>query len=88
MIHKGDKVKVIRIAADVDELTKEHISCFLRWTGTVKTEPVWFRPEPGKPLGLMEANGECWVEFDRPCVLHGESGALFEVSELEKVELE
>ena len=86
MIKKGDKVKVIRIAPDADELTREHISCFLGQVGIVKTEPAWLAREPGKPLGLAVADGECWVEFDHSCSQHNETGAIFEVNELEKVE--
>lgn len=86
MIKKGDKVKVIRISADADELTREHTTCFLGKIGTVRTEPVWLAREPGKPLGLASADGECWVEFDDACSQHDERGAVFEVNELQKVE--
>ena len=86
MITKGDKVRVVRIAPDVDELTKEHTSCFLGQIGIVETEPFWLAPEPGKPLGLASANGECSVKFDQPCARHNEKSAIFEVNELEKVE--
>jgi hypothetical protein len=86
MIKKGDKVRVIRIAPDADELTREHISCFLGQTGIVKTEPAWLAREPGKPLGLASADGECMVEFDHACSQHNERSVIFEVYELEKVE--
>jgi len=87
MIHKGDKVKVIRIAYDADELTREHVSCFLGKVGIVKTEPQWLGPEPEKgPLGKIIAYGECWVEFDEPCAKHGDTGAVYEVAELELLE--
>ena len=87
MIHKGDKVKVIRIAYDADELTRERVSCFLNKVGIVKTEPGWLAPEPGKgPLAEAVAYGECWIEFGEPCAKHGETGAVFEVAELERLE--
>ena len=86
MIKKGDKVKVIRIAVDADELTRERTSCFLGQVGIVKTDPVWIARKPGRPLGELSADGECWVEFDHPCSQHNETSAIFEVNELEKVE--
>ena len=86
-IHKGDKVKIVHLADDVDDLRREYISCFLGWVGVVKTEPQWHYPDPAKgPLGKIIARGECWVEFDQPCRRHGDTGAVFEVSELKKVE--
>lgn len=86
-IHKGDKVRVIRIAHDADKLTREHVSCFLGKVGVVKTEPQWLAPEPEKgPLGKVIAYGECWVEFDEPCAKHGDTGAVYEVAELELLE--
>ena len=87
MIHKGDKVKVVRLADDVDDMTKEYVSCFVGWVGIVKTEPKWMAPAPEKgPLGKIFARGECWVEFDKPCKRHVDTGGAFEVSELEKIE--
>ena len=86
MIKKGDKVRVIRIAPDADELTREHVSCFLGQIGVVKTEPAWLGREPGKPLGSLSADGECWVQFDHPCSQHSEKSAIFQVNELERVE--
>jgi len=86
VIRKGDKVKVIRIAHDVDEIAREHVHCFLGQIGIVKTDPFWLAPEPGRPLGLASANGECMVEFDQACPQHNEKSAIFEVYELEKVE--
>jgi len=86
-IHKGDKVKVVRIADDVDDMTREHVSCFLGRVGIVKTDPKWLFPAPEKgPLGKIIARGECWVEFERPCNRHGDTGGAFEVSELEKIQ--
>ncbi len=80
----GDRVTVVRIDAD-DDLTREHTSCFLGWTGIVTGDPVWLHSEPEKgPLGRVVAEGECWVEFDHPCVRHGETGGVFQVSELER----
>ena len=86
MIKKGDKVKVARIAPDADELTREQTSCFLGQIGVVTTEPAWLAREPGKPLGLASANGECMVEFDHACSKHNETSAILEVWELERVE--
>ena len=87
-IKKGDKVRVVRIEAE-DELTREHMSCFLDWTGIVGTEPTWLPYEPEKgPLGRVVAKGECWVEFSHPCTRHGETGGVFQVNELDKVKEE
>ena len=91
MIEKGAKVRVVRLKSDTieeyDPLVYEHTSCFLGQVGTVKTEPVWLDYEPEKgPLGQVIAKGECWVEFDYRCGRHGETGAVFRVDELEKVE--
>jgi hypothetical protein len=85
-IHMGDRVKVVRIGDDVDDLTREYVSCFLGRGGVVGTEPKWLPPAPEKgSLGKIVARGECWVEFDSPCQRHGDTGAAFEVSELEKI---
>ncbi len=90
MIKQGDKVKVARLMSDTsneyDPLTYEHTFCFLGLIGTVKTEPVWLEYEPEKgPLGKVTANGECWVEFTTRCKRHGETGAIFNLSELEEI---
>jgi len=90
MIKIGDKVRVARLtsdtAAEYDPLTYEHTSCFFGQIGVVKTEPLWLESEPEKgPLGQVEAKGECWVEFSAPCKHHEETGAIFNISELEKV---
>jgi len=76
-IHVGDRVQVWRIDARSEE-TGEHISCFLGWEGTVTSEPPWFW-EPRN-------RRECWVEFDHPCPRHGDTGGVFLLSELKKLE--
>ncbi len=91
MVKKGDKVKVVRLAAtgveQHDPIVLERTSCFLGLTGTVETEPQSLPYEPEKgPLGRITAEGECWVEFDQPCAKHGDTGAVFTVAELELVE--
>ena len=87
VIRRGDKVKVIRIEA-LGKLTQEHVSCFLDWIGTVQSYPseVTFKPEDDKGTQYPSVvEGECWVEFDRACKHHGETGGLFLINELEKV---
>ena len=90
MIRKDSKVKVIKLVSDTaneyDPLTYEHTSCFLGQIGVVTNEPVWLESEPNRgPLGKIIAKGECWVEFGDPCKRHGETGAIFNTSELEAV---
>jgi len=79
-IHTGDKVRVVRIDTE-HKATREHLSCFLGQVGVVKSEPEY------KELlhGLIKARGECWVEFEHPCLKHGDTGGAFIVSELEKL---
>ncbi len=52
-----------------DPLVLERTQCFLGWVGAVGTT----------------TGAERWVEFDRACSDHGDTGGVFTESELEKV---
>ena len=83
MIGKGDRVKVVRIAPDCDDLTRSNIGPRLGHIGIVITNPSWLPYEPEKgSLGEAVANGEVCVRFsDDPRDID-----IFEVWELEKIE--
>ena len=86
-IQRGDRVRVARLDPTETEVVREYTGCFLGLMGVVTNEPVWRDPDPkAGPLGKIVAKGECWVEFGRPCRKHGETGAVFTLAELEKVE--